>query len=135
MHIGIVTSGYWGPSGVYTNVRDLCRYLSINKIDVTVFSPDVASDRCDEHIRFMRIADVKFIPQIIFYVFAIFKTFLRKRIDVVNCHDSIAFVGIYHVCKLLKIKCIFTVQGSIYSKNRTMDYSGMESAIYRFTNK
>lgn len=135
MHVAIVTGGYWGASGVYTNVRDLCGYLSKNKVDVTVFSPDVVSDRYDEHVSFIRIADVKFIPQVIFYMLAILKTFFRKRIDIVNCHDSIAFAGIYHICRLLKIKCVFTVQASIFSKNRSKDYGRLGCAIYRFTNK
>lgn len=135
MHIAIVTGGYYGLSGSFTNARELSIYLSKNGKDVTVLSPDVKPEQSIDHLFFHSIRDLRFIPQNIFYFTALCQVHREKPINVILIYDSIAFFPAYFFAHFNRIPTVFSVQASIFSQGRNINYNFFATQVYKFTNR
>lgn len=135
MHIAIVTGGYYGLSGSFTNARELSIYLSKNGQEVTVLSPDVKPEPRTDQLYFVRIRDLPFIPQNIFYFTALRQIHRERPIDVILIYDSIAFFPTYFFAHFNRIPTVFSVQASIFSQGRNINYSFLDTQVYKFTNR
>ena len=135
MHIAIVTGGYYGLSGVFTHARDLSRQLSKHGVYVTVLSPDVQESDSNERLQFVRIRDIRFVPQLVFYLTSLIFNHRRYKIDVIYCLDSIAFIIAVIFGKLWRVPTVFCFQASIFSPGREVDSSRLGVCIYKFTNR
>jgi glycosyltransferase involved in cell wall biosynthesis len=134
MHIAIVTSGYYGLSGAFTNARELSTYLSKNGHDVTVLSPDVQPEQNIGQLYFVRIRDLPFVPQNLFYFTTLRRMHQERSIDVILIYDSIAFISVYFFACRNRIPTVFSVQASIFSQGRNANYSFLATQVYKFTN-
>ncbi len=135
MHIAIITSGYYGASGVFTHARDLSCQLIKKGIDVTVLSRDVKDYIEDEHLRFIHIRDIPLVPQVIFYFWNLISLHYQHKLNIVYGLDSIAYIAAVVFGKLRKVPLIFNFQASIFSAKRELDYSLIETRIFRFANR
>jgi len=135
MHIAIVAGGYSGLSGAFTNARELAEQLAARGEAVTVLAPDVPAAHGTEHLRFVRIRDRPLVPQNLFYFTALERAHRRRRIDVVHTYDSIAFLAVCPFARLHKVPTVFSVQASIFSQGRAVDYSWLTTQILKFTNR
>ncbi|MDY6854432.1 MAG: glycosyltransferase family 4 protein [Thermodesulfobacteriota bacterium] len=135
MHIAIVTGGYYGLSGSFTNARELAIHLAGKGHIVTILSPDVAPEQNNKHMYFIRIQDIPLIPQNIFYFSSLLQVHRQHPIDIIQVYDSIAFLSVYPFAQYYSIPTVFSMQASIFSEGRSVDYSWLTAQILKFTNR
>lgn len=136
MHIAIVTSGYYALSGAFTHVRDISRYLvKQGNISVTVLSPDVEEVDSMPELHFIRIRDIPFVPQLLFFFARLVGLHHRQKIDILYSVDSIGFIAAVAFGRFWRVPTVFNFQASIFSPGRELDYSVWEVALFKFTNR
>lgn len=132
MKVAMIVGSYRGLSGVCTHVQELCRFLGREGINTLVFAPDVENG-AEGHTEFVRIPDLPGVPQPIFYYREVASRL--SDIDVVHCHDSIAFVGVHKATRRKNTPTVFTFHGSIFSPHRAIDYGWPVRLLLRYTNR
>ena len=135
MHIVVVISSYYGNSGISTNAQGLLFNLIRNGHRITILAPDVIPENNNKYLHFIRIPDIRYIPQVLFYLIKIYEVHWKDPIDVIQIYDSIAFITVVVFSKLCKVPIVFSVQASIFSKGRKIDYPWISTQIYKFTNR
>lgn len=95
MHVAVLVGAYWAQGGVGTSVREWVARLSNAGFLVSVIAPDVDGNATFGNTRFLRIPDLQFVPQVVFYFLKLVSRHRKQRIDVIHTHDSIAFPAAY----------------------------------------
>ena len=88
MHIAIVTGGYYGLSGAFTNARELAVQLAARGHRVTVLAPDVHPTQGSEDLHFAHIRDIPLIPQGLFYLAALCGVHAQQPIEVIQAYTE-----------------------------------------------
>ena len=130
MHLVIVTSGYYGPSGALTNARELANHLSDRGQMITILAPDVNPPQDNELLRFVRILDIPMIAQNLFYFSSLCRVHRHRPIEIIQTNDRIAFLTVYPFERLYGVPTVFSMQASIFNGMRSVDYSWLTTQNY-----
>jgi len=102
---------------------------------VTVLSPDVQEISSTPALRFIRIRDIPFVPQLLFIFPKLMALHQYRKIDLLYSVDSIAFIAAAFFGRLWRVPTVFNFQASIFYPGRERDYAPWQITLFEFTNR
>ena len=135
LRIAMVVGSYHGLSGACTHVQDLCKHLAQRGVSSTVLAPDVHPEESSEGIAFVRVRDYPLVPQLPFYFTALAGLCRRRQVDVIHSQGSVEFLAALAAARMFDVPTVLTVQGSIFARDRHLDYSPLGVRLLRFANR
>ncbi len=142
MNIAIVNRVFWKDGAIPLTLRNLVDNLSKKGIETTMFASDVSENNTTPKVNFVKVFRGKIdffdISGLIFAFFLLFKLISihrKKKIDLIEIHDSTAFYGAWLFSKIFKIPNIIFMHACIYEKGKEKTYRKTTRLIYKINTK